>query len=249
MSAPDLYDDAELYEAQYRHYRDDLPFYRSLALDRPGEVLEVGAGAGRVTVELARLAERVVALEPSPAMRAAAKARLSEAGVAERVELRAQDVRELTDEGRYALAVAPFHALMHLLTVEDQDAALRAVRRALAPGGAFACDVFTPRFGPLDVLRRETAWRDAAGRETELFVLQHHHAAEQRIESLYLLDRTDPDGPVRRSRARLLQRYFHRFELERAMRAAGFATVRMFGDFDRRPIDADAGRFVVLASG
>lgn len=249
MSVPDLYDDVELYAAQYRNYRDDLPFYRSLALDRPGEVLEVGAGTGRVTVELARVAERVVALEPSPAMRAAAEARLSEAGVAERVELRALDVRELADVGRYALAVAPFHALMHLLTVEDQDLALRALRRALAPGGAFACDVFAPRFGPLDVLRRETAWRDAAGGEAELFLLQHHHAAEQRIESLYLLDRTGADGVVRRRRARLLQRYFHRFELERAVRAAGFAAVRMFGDFDRRPIDEDARRFVVLASG
>ncbi len=248
MTSRPLYDDAELYDAQYRHYRDDLPFYRSLALDRPGRVLEVGAGSGRVTVELARLAEQVVALEPAAALREAAARRLGEAGLAERVVLRDQDVRELDEPGAYALAVAPFHVLMHLPALADQDAALAAVRRALAPGGAFAFDVASPRFGVMDVLRREAEWRDAAGRDAELFVVQHHHPAEQLLESLYLLDRTGPDGTVRRERRRLLQRYFHRYELERAVRTAGFATVRMFGDFDRRPIGEDASRYVVLAT-
>lgn len=248
MNENDLYDDAELYDAQYRWYRDDLAFYRDLALDRPGAVLEIGAGTGRVTVELARLAERVVALEPSSSMRAAAAARLDEAGVAGRVELRDQDARELAEDGGFALVVAPFHVLMHFVTLDDQDAVLRGARSALDPGGAFACDLFVPRFGPDDVLRRETTWRDAAGRDAELWTVQHHHAAQQRIESLYLVDRVGSDGIVRRSRRTLVQRYFHRYELERAVRSAGFRDVRLFGDFDRRPLDDDAARYVVLAT-
>lgn len=248
MSENDLYDDAELYDAQYRWYRDDLPFYRGLALDRPGAVLEIGAGTGRVTVELARLAERVVALEPSASMRDAARARLREAGVEDRVELRDHDARELAEKGGFALVVAPFHMLMHLVTLGDQDAVLRGARTALDPGGAFACDLFVPRFGPDGVLRREATWRDAAGRDAELWTVQHHHAAEQRIESLYLVDRVDADGVVRRSRRSLVQRYFHRYELERAVRSAGFRDVRLFGDFDRRPVDDDAARYVVLAT-
>ena len=248
MSVRDLYDDAELYDAQYRWYRDDLPFYRELALDRPGAVLEIGAGTGRVTVELARLAERVVALEPAASMRDAARRRLDQAGVADRVELRDQDARELAEAGGFALVVAPFHVLMHLVTLADQDAVLHAARTALEPGGAFACDLFVPRFGPEGVLRREATWRDAAGRDAELWTVQHHHAAEQRIESVYLVDRVGADGLVRRSRRRLVQRYFHRYELERAVLGAGFRDVRLFGDFDRRPLDDDAARYVVLAT-
>lgn len=243
-----LYDDAALYDAQYRHYRDDLPFYRELALDRPGEVLEVGAGSGRVTVELARLAERVVGLEPSAAMRAAAARRLTAAGLADRVEVRDQDVRILDEEGRYALAVAPFHALMHLPTLDDQDRALTAIRRSLAPGGAFACDVATPPRGADGALRHVDGWRDPDGGHAELFVAQRDHAADQRLESLYLLDVTDAEGRVIRRRRHLVQRTFHRFELERALRAAGFATVRLFGDFDRRPAAADGARLVALAT-
>jgi SAM-dependent methyltransferase len=243
-----LYDDASLYDAQYRHYRDDLPFYRELALDRPGEVLEVGAGSGRVTVELARLAEHVVGLEPSAAMRAAAARRLDAAGLASRVELRDQDVRDLDEEGRYALIVAPFHALMHLPTLADQDRALAAIRRALIPGGAFACDVATPPHEADGALRHVDGWREPDGGHAELFVVQRDHAAEQRLESLYLLDVTGADGRVVRRRRRLVQRTFHRFELERALRGAGFSGVRVFGDFDRRPVGADASRLVALAT-
>jgi SAM-dependent methyltransferase len=244
----DLYDDPELYGLQYRAYRDDLAFYRGLALDRPGRVLELGAGDGRVTVELARLAERVVALEPSAPMRAAAAARLEAAGLRERVELLDLDARDLTASDAFELAVAPFHMLNELRDLADQDAVLSAVRRSLRAGGAFACDVFAPRFGPTGVLRREATWRDAAGRDAELWLLQEVDEARQIVESLYLLDRSDPDGRVVRTRRRLVQRWLHRFELERALRQAGFATVRLFGDFDRRPIDAAPSRYVALAT-
>jgi SAM-dependent methyltransferase len=244
----ELYDDAALYDAQYRHYRDDLPFYRELALDRPGAVLEVGAGSGRVTVELARLAETVVALEPSPAMRAAAARRLRSAGLADRVELRDLDVRALDEPGRFALAVAPFHALMHLPTLDDQDRAVTAIRRALAPGAAFACDVAAPPAGVDGALRRVDGWRTPEGGRAELFVTQRDHPAEQRLESRYLLDVVDEAGRLTRHRRRLVQRYYHRFELERALRSAGFGSVRLFGDFDRRPVDADARRYVALAT-
>jgi hypothetical protein len=52
---------------------------------------------------------------------------------------------------------------------------------------------------------------------------------------------------VLRRRATLRQRYFHRFELERALRAAGFARVRTFGGFGRAPVTAAARSWAFLA--
>ena len=244
----DLYQDAAFYDLQYRSYRDDLGFYRRLALDRPGRVLELGAGTGRVTVELARLAESVIAVEPSAPMRSAALDRLEQAGLAEKVELRDADARELTESATFDLAVAPFHMLNELRTLADQDAVLARVHRALRPGGAFACDLFAPTFGPTGVLRHEAVWRDAAGGDAELWLVQQVDRAEQIVETLYLLDRVDGQGHIRRTRRRLVQRWLHRFELERALRQAGFATVRIFGDFDRGPVDDRSTRYVALAT-
>lgn len=248
MTRPrDLYDDAALYDAQYADYRDDLAFYRDLALDQGGPVLEIGAGTGRVTVELARTVAEVVALEPAPAMRARAEARLDREGLAERVTLLDADARAWRPDRPFALVVAPFHVLMHLHALADQDAVLGMAREALAPGGAFACDLFAPRLGPTGVPRREATWEGIGGERTDLWLVQRHAPAAQVVESLYLLDETDAEGVVRRRRARLVQRYLHRFELERALRTAGFGRVRIFGDFDRRPVDDDAARYVALA--
>lgn len=50
-------------------------------------VVDVGAGTGRVTVELARLAGQVIGVEPEPAMRRLAMARFEEAGLTNAVML------------------------------------------------------------------------------------------------------------------------------------------------------------------
>ena len=60
---------------------DDQLFARLRAEVRPEDtILDVGAGAGRYTVPLARLARRVVAVEPSPAMLGHLGARIAAAG-------------------------------------------------------------------------------------------------------------------------------------------------------------------------
>lgn len=229
----DLYQDAELYDAVHAGYRDDLHFYRRLADDHGGPVLELGAGTGRVTAALAAACHAVLAVEPRAEMRARGAARLVRDGCADRVTWIESDMRTLSLGLTVPLAIAPFHTLMHLRTLADQDAALRAVRHHLAPGGTFATDVFVPRFAGLDRVRVESVVDDPSA---DLLVWQHHDPVAQVIITEMRLDRIAPDGSVGRRRATLRQRYYHRFELERALRSAGFSSVRVFGGFDRGPV-------------
>lgn len=247
MSDEVLYDDPQLYDEQYRDYRDDLPFYRRLADDYGAPLLELGAGTGRVTLALAQSGHRVVAVESNPAMLARARTRLSEIGLIDRVELIAGDMRDLALGRRFPLVLAPFNTLMHALTPSEQDATLSAVRGHLEPGGAFGFDLFVPRFGALGVLRREREWLHVGGGRSELFVVQHHDEVAQLIESDYYLDSV-VDGRLVRRRARLVQRYYTRFELLRALRQAGFEQIRIFGGFDRAHFDAHAPLMAGIAS-
>ena len=240
----DLYADAELYDLLHDDYRDDLAFYRGLAEDFGGPVLELGAGSGRVTVALARAGFEVVAVEPAAAMRARGAARLDASGVGGRVAWLDADARRLELERDFPLVIAPFHMLMHLADLDDQDAALRAARAHVAVGGAFATDVYVPRFGPSGVVRSEPTW---AGLQGDLSTWQLVDPIGQTVVTEHRLDRTLPDGTVRRRAATLRQRYFHRFELERALRAAGFGRVRTFGGFDRGPVTAAASSWAYLA--
>lgn len=257
---------AELYDRQYATYRDDVPFYLRVADDLGSPVLELGAGTGRVTEALARAGHRVVAVDASAAMLERAADRLERAGVSAAVDLVHDDMRSVRLDRRFPLVIAPFNTLMHLYTVADQDAALGRVAAHLDEGGVFAFDLYVPRLGQLGVLRSEPYWAalhglgprgaggagslepgdEGAATRTDLFLVQQHDEVAQLVTSTYYHDTTAADGSVRRTVATLTQRYYTRFELERALASAGMR-VDVYGDFARSRFDADSGLMVGIA--
>jgi hypothetical protein len=142
---------------------------------------------------------------------------------------------------------------MHLYSVADQDAALARVRAHLEEGGVFAFDLFVPRFGPMGVMRVEPFWtgemrRGDASPEArgDLFLVQEHDEVAQIVTSRYYLDTVASDGRLTRSVATLHQRYYTRFELERALTHAGFR-LELWGAFDRSRYDAQSSVMVGVA--
>ena len=238
---------AALYDAQYARYRDDLPFYTRLADDYGGPVLELGAGSARVSAALARAGHEVVGVELSEEMLARARVRLEGLGLEDCVRLREGDMRSFELGQAFPLIIAPFNTFMHAYTLSDQDAALAAVRRHLAPGGLFALDLFNPNFNELNVLRREAEWDEVGGPEGELFLLQTHDPDAQLVTTRYYLDTVAKDGTLTRQIITLKQRYFTRFELERALRTAGFEHLQFFGHFDRRHYRSAEDHLICLA--
>jgi SAM-dependent methyltransferase len=116
--------------------RDVLPQMTGLRrrLDSgEGVLLDVGAGVGAVTIELCRRHPRLraVALEPLDAARALAERHVADAGLADRVEVRADRIEDLDERERFDLVWLPGNFLGPALL----PAALAAVRRALRPGG------------------------------------------------------------------------------------------------------------------
>lgn len=240
----DLYDAADVYDLQYEAYRDDVPFYLNLAADEGGPVLELGSGTGRLTAALAASGAPVTGVELSPAMLDAARQRVPASA-----KLLHGDIRQLEqlplEPGSFALVMAPFNVLMHLHTLDDQDAALSGAYRLLQPGGLFALDLYMPRFGPEQVLRAVPEWAHVAGPGGQVLLLQEHSELNQLVTSTYLIDTPDGSGLIRRRTVKLTQRYFQPFELQRALRAAGFGQIRMFGGFDRSRFGAGSSHMAV----
>jgi SAM-dependent methyltransferase len=100
--------------------------------------LDVACGTGKSTEPLARRGYRVAGCDISPTMIGQARRRLGPA-----VPLFVADMRRLPPLGRFDLVTCLDDSINYLLAPSELRAALRSMRRALAPGGLLVFDVNT----------------------------------------------------------------------------------------------------------
>jgi SAM-dependent methyltransferase len=112
-------------------YDLDLPLWRELAAAAAGPVLDVGAGTGRVSLDLARGGVDVVALDSDASLLAALEHRA--AGLP--VETVVADARDFALQRRFALVVVPMQTLQLLGGPGGRAAFLRCALAHLEPGG------------------------------------------------------------------------------------------------------------------
>ncbi len=243
------YDDAALYDHEYRRRRQDVLFYRQLArrtLGGPGRILELACGSGRVTTALLRDGHQVVGLDLSPAMLERAAARVAHLGRAarERATLIQGDIRDFDLGERFPLVVMAFNSFEHLYTRVEVAACLERVRAHLEEGGRFAFDVQNPNLSWLtrDPERRwaRTVFRHPTSGKRIAYSTNHVYDPVSQVAVIRIYyDPVDPDGEPARTVV-LSQRKFFPAELEALVCHAGFAVEERYGDFAGEPLTGEA---------
>lgn len=117
-------------------YAADLPLWRELARAEPGPVLDVGAGTGRVALDLARAGHRVTALDREPELLDVLRRRAR--GLP--VETVVADASGFSLPRRFGLVLVPMQTIQLL---PARDGFLASARRQLAPGGLLAAAITT----------------------------------------------------------------------------------------------------------
>ena len=254
------YDDwAEIYDSVYSYVRSDIPFYADLALAAGGDVLELGVGTGRVALPTAALGVKVVGLDSSDAMLAAARRKADAANLGDSLELKRADMRDfdLRDENgerrRFSLITIPFRGFLALMTVEDQTRALERVRLHLRRDGRLAFNVFVP--DPNMAVEQSDVPRHMAdvfdpltGAEYVLYQQTAYDFHNQTASVRMLIDEMDAAGAVRRRLHRDYQlRYAHRWEIHHLLAACGFEVEALYGDFDLSDFDESSEEMIWVA--
>jgi SAM-dependent methyltransferase len=131
------------HEVECGSYAADLPLWDELATRADGPVLELGCGAGRVALELARRGHEVVGIDTEPSLVAALESRAGEERLPARAEV--ADATDFELEQRFGLAVAPMQLVQLLGGSPGRRAMLARVAAHLRPGGALAAALVEPR--------------------------------------------------------------------------------------------------------
>ncbi|HET6864274.1 MAG TPA: class I SAM-dependent methyltransferase [Solirubrobacteraceae bacterium] len=130
------------HDVECASYVEDLPLWRSLAASHGDPVLDVGAGTGRVTLDLAQAGYRVTALDRDPELLAALSGRnFSRDAVSSRGPVRTvvADARDFDlGDTRFPLVIVPMQTIQLLGGAEGRASFLRCAHRHLEPGGVLA---------------------------------------------------------------------------------------------------------------
>lgn len=246
----DIY--ARFYDLDFGDLNDDLLLIQEFAARCGSPILELACGTGRVLLPLARAGYHITGVDLSPAMLEIARRKVAAAGLADRVTLVRQDMRELALEGRFTLALIAVNSFMHLLTAEDQLAALIRIWAHLHPGGLLLLDLFNPDLARLleargQVVLDKVMTDPDTGHRLMRFHTQTVDLGRQLLHIIFIVDEVDGQGGVRRTLFPFSMRYFFRGELELLLRRAGFELEALYGSYDLEEFNGDSEKMIAVA--
>jgi SAM-dependent methyltransferase len=230
--------------------RRDVPFWRNIAVQARGRVLELGCGTGRLSLPIARAGVRLMGVDRSEPMLARARRRVRRARLERLITLVRGDIRYLpVSAATFALVMAPYGMLQSLLRERDLAATLAAAHDALEPGGTFGLELVADLPNWKEYRKRVslTGWRGARGGSHVTLV---ETVRQDRAKRLTIFDQQFTE---RRGRAHRTRRFALTFrtlsvpQMVRRLDKAGFDVTALLGDYQGGPWDPRAEVWVILA--
>ncbi len=233
--------------------RRDVPFWRSVAAQAGGQVLELGCGTGRISMPLGKAGIAVVGIDRSEAMLARARRRVKRSGLERQVRLVRGDIRYLpfaTARRRgFSAVLAPYGVLQSLLRERDLAQTLDAVHRVLEPGGLFGLELVAD-LPSWEEYRKRVSLKGWRARRGGVHVTLVETVRQDRKKRLTVFDQAFTERRGRATRTHQFSLTFRTLsvpQVARRLGRAGFEVTALLGDYRGGPWDPRAEVWVVLA--
>jgi len=226
----------------------DIPFFLKYAKKQGSPILDIAAGAGRVSFPLVNEGYEVVALDQSPSMLEVARKRFEsmDQSVANNVTIIVGDMTKFTLDRNFPLIIIP-SSFGHALTTDAQLSTLRCIHNHLTANGVFILDIY-----PGAIQHERAGFREnpvllpdgtAVEREGKIKSDMLRQIMDLRLR--YIVRDSDQniieEVTVESSAALLFNR-----ELDLLLRLSGFEIEKEFGGFDESAYTPESFRRILI---
>lgn len=234
--------DGEIYD-KMNNFAFDLDFYKKWCGRRPGRVLELCCGTGRLTLPLKASGIDIMGLDGSDSMLEMARRKAGQQKL--EVDFRKGDMRGFDLGCTFSTIFIPFNSLQNTYSIEDLERIFRCVRKHLEPDGLFIFDIFNPSIHMM--VEREKELKEAFrftlddGRPAVVLERCNYDAASQvnRVEWVFRI------GTEERSQ-RLDMRCFFPLEMDVILAYNGWNVEVKFGSFDENLFQSPSSKQIFV---
>jgi ubiquinone/menaquinone biosynthesis C-methylase UbiE len=231
--------------------KDDVHFYKELALEHGKKTLELGVGTCRVAIELAKANISVWGIDTSRHMLRIArqKVRNESASVRQRIVLELGDMRHFKLKETFPLIYIASSTFEHCTTKNDQENCLTSAYNALERNGTLVFDISQPKTEQQSLTSLWIDRRVLNRNEEVVRTIFSRRNPQTDVVSVNLFFDVYRHGELKKRYYELGEALIsHKQDVERMLRKVGFKLSNVYGNFDRSAYNEKSERAIFIAT-
>ena len=228
---------------RFKKTNDDINFYLQYAKRQQGEILDIGCGTGRVSIELAKAGFKTTAMDLSEQMLAHFRKKLTATPELENnISMVQGSAADYSFDRKFSLIIMPNRVFQLMPSESDAKNCLKCALDHLTEDGIFIINAYnvhekrenvfniqTPDKEAYDIVNEENGARVVYKEkieETDVF------AQTQRTTGTYQI--TWPDGKQETVTDSTLMKYYYEPQLRELVQNAGFEITKHYAWYDKQ---------------